>query len=239
MASPALAELLALQDIDLAVDQLRHRRSHLPEAAEMARADAELQSLSGEEAETQAALDTVAARQAAAESELAVTEQRAAAVNDRLYGGGVSASKDLQAMSAELEHLRARASTLEDDILALMEEREPLETRLEELRRRQVEIGASRAEAAARFGTACEEIDAELGGLAEQRRAAAGPVPEPLMASYERLRARLGGVAVARLVGNHCDGCHLTLSSAELEQVRRLGDGDIYTCEQCSRILVP
>lgn len=239
MASPALTELLALQDIDLAMDQLRHRRSHLPEAGEVARADSELQTLGGEAADTQAALDAVAARQGAAEAELAATEQRAAAVHDRLYGGGVSASKDLQAMSGELEHLRARASTLEDDVLALMEEREPLETRLDELRRRQAEIGTGRADAAARFEATCGIIDAKLGELEERRRAAAGTVPDPLMATYERLRARLGGVAVARLVGNHCDGCHLTLSSAELEQVRHLGDADIYTCEQCSRILVP
>jgi uncharacterized protein len=60
-----------------------------------------------------------------------------------------------------------------------------------------------------------------------------------LLATYERLRARLGGVGVARLVGTHCDGCHLTLSAVELDRVRHLPDGEVYTCEQCGRILVP
>jgi predicted nucleic acid-binding Zn-ribbon protein len=75
--------------------------------------------------------------------------------------------------------------------------------------------------------------------LAARRQEAAGPIAPELLATYERLRARLGGVGVARVVGNHCDGCHLTLSATELDQLRHLPEGEIPTCEQCSRILVP
>ncbi len=64
-------------------------------------------------------------------------------------------------------------------------------------------------------------------------------MPDNLLATYERLRTRLGGIGVARLVGNHCDGCHLALSAVELDHVRHLPEGEVYTCEQCSRILVP
>jgi hypothetical protein len=64
-------------------------------------------------------------------------------------------------------------------------------------------------------------------------------VPASLVSTYERLRTRLGGVGVARVVGNHCDGCHLTLSAVELDHLRHLPPGEVATCEQCSRILVP
>ena len=64
------------------------------------------------------------------EAELAATEERAAAVNRRLYGGEVSASRELQAMAADVEALKARASVLEDQVLELMEEREPLDAQL-------------------------------------------------------------------------------------------------------------
>ena len=70
------------------------------------------------------------------------------------------------------------------------------------------------------------------------RAEAAAPIPPELLATYDRLRARLDGVAVARLVGNHCDGCHLTLPAMELDRIRHLARARWSTCEQCGRILV-
>jgi len=59
------------------------------------------------------------------------------------------------------------------------------------------------------------------------------------IARYDRLRARLGGVAVARLDGSRCGGCHLDLSTSELEEVRAVGPGVLADCPQCGRMLVP
>ena len=59
------------------------------------------------------------------------------------------------------------------------------------------------------------------------------------IARYDRLRARLGGVAVARLEGSRCGGCHLDLSAGELDQVRATGAGELADCPQCGRMLVP
>ncbi len=81
-------------------------------------------------------------------------------------------------------------------------------------------------------------IDAELADLGRRRAELAELVPDDLRATYDRLRARLGGVAVARLVGNHCDGCHLTLSAVELDRIRHLPDTELVTCDHCGRILV-
>ena len=57
---------------------------------------------------------------------------------------------------------------------------------------------------------------------------------------YERLRARLGGVAVARLDGSRCSGCHLDLST---QRARRRSSasapGEFADCPQCGRLLVP
>ena len=62
--------------------------------------------------------------------------------------------------------------------------------------------------------------------------------PSELAQRYEVLRSRLGGVGAARLVGDRCDGCHLTLSSVEVERIRRLPPEEFATCAQCDRILV-
>ena len=55
-------------------------------------------------------------------------------------------------------------------------------------------------------------LDEQEAELRRRRDEVAAPVPEELLARYEALRTRLGGVAVARLVGGRCDGCHLALA---------------------------
>jgi predicted nucleic acid-binding Zn-ribbon protein len=235
----ALQDLLAVQDIDTALDQARHRLAHLPARVELVSVDARVAKARGELGELEAQVAALRERQGTAEAELAATEQRASGISQRMYGGTVSASKDLQAMSAELGHLKERSSTLEDAILEVLEEVEPLDVRAGELRSTIAGLGEERASVVERLASEESLVAAEITDLEGRRRDAAGVVPEALLATYERLRTRLGGVGVARLVGNHCDGCHLTLSAMELDRVRHLPEGEVYSCEQCSRILVP
>ena len=74
--------------------------------------------------------------------------------------------------------------------------------------------------------------------LQAQRQDAAGGISPELLATYERLRQRLEGVAVSRLIGGRCDGCHLTLPAMELDRIRHEAAGSLEHCEQCGRILV-
>ncbi len=71
------------------------------------------------------------------------------------------------------------------------------------------------------------------------RAAEAAQLPDALANRYETLRTHLKGTGAARLIKNHCDGCHLELSSVEVERIRALPPGEVATCEQCGRILVP
>jgi predicted nucleic acid-binding Zn-ribbon protein len=237
--NPALDDLLALQDIDSGLDQARHRRAVLPERAQLAELQRRLVELDRRREATECAQAELARRREAAEADLAATEARRAAVERRLYSGEVAASRDLQALSAEADHLRRRVSDVEDAILGLMEEADPLGRQAEADGAQRQSLSEEIEQSAASLGAAESVLDGEIGALEERRRQAAAAVPAPLLATYERLRARLGGVAVARLVGGRCDGCHLTLSSAEAERARRQSEGEIFTCEQCSRILVP
>lgn len=239
MSAAALADLLAVQDLDLAADQHRHRRSHLPARQALAVIEERLASLQADAALVGSQLAEVSSRQETAEAELSASERRADEVSKRLYGGSVSASRELSAMAAELEQLKARSSAIEDSVLALMEEREPLEAASAALGAEIVRLVGERTEVAAALSGEEAAVDAEIAELQSRRAEAAGRVPAQLLATYEQLRGRLGGVGVARLSANRCDGCHLSLSAVDLDRIRRLPDGEVYTCEQCSRILVP
>ncbi len=82
------------------------------------------------------------------------------------------------------------------------------------------------------------EIEAELAEVHAQRAEAATGVPDELWPEYDRLRAQLGGVAIARLAGSTCQGCHLALSAVEVDRIRKLGTDETVHCEECGRLLV-
>ncbi len=66
----------------------------------------------------------------------------------------------------------------------------------------------------------------------------AAGIDAELLARYEQLRHELGGIAVARLVGTNCGGCHLTLSAVELDRIRHEPGDAVVLCEECGRLLV-
>jgi predicted nucleic acid-binding Zn-ribbon protein len=233
-----LGVLLSVQDLDTSLDQHHRRRAGLQERAELAAMDARLAAAGERRAAAAARRDQVAARQDALERELGVTEARRAEINKRLYGGTVSATRDLQAMAAEVETLTARASGIEDLVYQVMEEREPFDAEVADIDRELRYVGGARAEVQGRLAAAEAGIDADIELVTGQRAEAAARVPADLLAVYEELRSRLGGVGAARLVGPRCSGCHLTLPATELDRLRKGAPDTLVFCDQCGRILI-
>lgn len=230
--------LLTVQDLDTAIDQLRHRRTNLPERSELKALEADAQALRTDLVAAIAARDEVSAREAAFEKDIATSEARIAEIDKRMYSGEVSSSKDLQAMATEIEHLKARVSGLEDSALEALDEREPLDAAVASLEARaagMVELGKRLLAAITEAEAA---IDAELATEVERRTAAAAAVPDDLLAEYERLRGRLGGIGVAKLEHGTCSGCRMKLPATELDRVKHQPPDALVHCEQCGRILV-
>lgn len=238
MPSAPLQALLDLQHIDLDLDRHRHRRGALPEKQAAAVLDTRIGVLEADLSTVQILLQDIVAREQVFESDLAATEKRITDVNRRLYGGQVAASRDLQAMAADVKALEVRRSNLEDRVLEILDEREPLDRRIEDLSADLVEALIEKEALEATIHSLEAEIDAELAALAEEREERAAEVPVELTATYEQIRAHLGGVGAARLVGAQCQGCFLTLPSGEVDRIKYLPADAVVTCEDCGRILV-
>ncbi len=235
---PDLDDLLAVQALDTEADQLRHRRDHLPELEEVASADAALATADARSAPLSASLHDIRQRQKALEDEAASVEEKAAEVDRKLYDGSVVAHKELEAFQADHRMLKDRQSQLEDSALELMEEAEPLVAELATLDAERATVDGARTEALERLAVARQVIDDELVRVASERAAAAAAVPGEVLAAYEPLRERLGGIGAARLTGARCEGCHLEIPSAELQAVRARPADELVTCPECGRILV-
>jgi predicted nucleic acid-binding Zn-ribbon protein len=234
----AFDELLQLQELDSTLDQLRHRRDTLPEreARDAARAAAARAGVEVDDAF--ARLHQLQNAQRALEDESATLADKVTHVERMLYGGTVKAAKELEAYQADLEMLQKRAGTLDDEILEVMEEVEPVEAELGQRKAEREAADATLERAEEALLVAEAEIDAEVARVDGARAELADGIAADALAQYEQLRAGLGGVGAARLSGARCEGCHLEIPSAQLEEVRRAPQDQVVTCPECGRILV-
>jgi predicted nucleic acid-binding Zn-ribbon protein len=238
MASPELEKLLEVQEHDIALDQLRHRRATLPARAELTAVEAKLAELATTLVDAQQRRDAVARRQSDLEGELRALEARVVEIEGKMYGGTISASRELQAMAGEVESLKKRRSTLEDHILEAMDEREPIDAEVGQLEDAQVEATDQADGLRSQIIAAEAELGVDETRALDDRAGLVATVPAPLLEQYERIRSHSGGIGAARLVGASCSGCHLSLPAVEVDRLKRAGPDDVILCDQCGRILV-
>jgi len=237
----ALEQLLEVQALDTTADQLRHRRSHLPEQAELDAVQSALAGLEAKASELQAQRDELARNEKRLEDEIALVREKSAQTDKTLYSGTVNVPRELSALQEEIEALARRQRQLEDQELELMEQAEPLDAELATLAAQRSVLDEQAAGLVGRIAEQEVVIDAELADVLSKRDGAVSGIPADLLEEYQQLRGGLGGIGVARLNGNRCEGCHLTLSAVDVDRIRhdRSGVHEIAHCTECNRILVP
>lgn len=234
-----LTHLLAVQDLDTSITQMEHRRDGLVATSGLAAVEAELAGLQSQRTDAEGRRGVLGARQRELDEQIAAITQRRDTVEKRLYATTSSSSRDLQAMNEEVKHLTERRADFEEQQLVVMLDLDPIDAELASLRERMDPLESKATELRSQVDLERLELDASIASAAGTRVAEAAQLPGALAERYESLRTRLKGIGAARLIGSHCDGCHLELPSMEVERIRALPPGEVATCEQCGRILVP
>ncbi len=232
-----LENLYAVQVLDSTVDQLVYKRSHLEERAALVAARKQVAASRvalADNAHRQAALDT---RYSELEGHSKELETRRSRLEAQLRT--IVVTREAEALQREIARLTAERETADEEGLGVLDEMELLETQATSL---MVEVGggeaAERAVAEALI-VAEAEVDAHMADVRVRRAANVATVPAALVARYDEMRPVFKGVAVARLEGSNCSGCHLNLSRVELEGVWAAAAGSgIAECPQCARLLV-
>jgi predicted nucleic acid-binding Zn-ribbon protein len=230
----SLADLLDLQDIDLKIDKLLDTRNSLPELDEYKSAHAEVQRLTRALAEATELLSTADLNLRKTNGELELTAERAAAEQNRLYAGGMSA-RDADYLRREVELLYAKVSKMEDEVIGYLDDKENAEGDVERLSEELVQATARKDELGAAISEQWGTIDKELAVREEAKKASAALVDDYLIEIYEKLRDAREGRVVGRLTEGICGACHLRLTAAEIAKVSK---EDPPRCIHCRSILV-
>ena len=234
MTAPEL--LLELQRIDTEADRLRHRRERLPERDDLTARTAALREWERTRAELRERLDALDTAIEGSESDAAEVAEHKVRLEAQLKT--VIAPREAEALMHEIEGLDARRDELETAEIVALEEQTEVDERMTAHLADEEALRSAMGRADAALAEATSTIDGELAVLDARRDEVRSALDDDLLARYDRVRAAQG-VAVATLSGSRCEGCHLDLSAAEVDDVRdeaaAIGMAD---CPQCGRILV-
>jgi predicted nucleic acid-binding Zn-ribbon protein len=238
-ASPADQQrLLDLQTIDSQIAQLAHRRSRLPELAELDALAEQLRAVADDLVGVQTDRSDVAREAGKLDRDIEQVRARADRDQQRMNSGAVGSAKELESLQHEITSLQRRQNELEDAELEILQRVEDLDHAVNTLTTRQRELTDQQADAEARRDAAWAQIDEETRSAEERRSLVVADVPAELLALYDKLRDQLGGVAVVALKQRRCDGCRLELNAIEVGRFRDAPEDAVLRCEECRRIVV-
>lgn len=237
-AAPAQLRLLDLQAEDTAIAQLEHRKRALPEHAALVEARAVRGRLGEALVSARTRVADLQLDVEKAESDLVPVRERRVRDQQRVDSGVVTDPKQLNALLDEITHLGRRIADLEDVELEVMEELESATAEQEKVAAELTEVeNAMRALIASRDEQVAQ-LDADLATHQAARDGIVAELPADLVALYDRIRVRAGGVGAAPLRGRRCGGCQIEATPIALGAYAAAAPDEVLRCEECERVLV-
>ncbi|HCU36192.1 MAG TPA: hypothetical protein DGT21_12310 [Armatimonadetes bacterium] len=226
--------LFDLQQLDTKIDWATRELNGLDDGtakrAELSAAEAQLAGLED-------ALRQANGEQLDKELQLESTETERKDKWGKAYGGTISDPKELASLERKIEELQRRRSKLEDDLLTLYDD---IERRTEAADVQRATAERLRQELdtiVATFQTRSAELREVIAQAGGERESVVAGLDAGLLADYEGLRHKTGGLAVAVAKDQLCTGCRVSMSLMIYESV--LACKHVVRCEGCRRILHP
>jgi len=230
-----LVHLYDLQMLDTTLEQLRHQFITLPEREALALVQKNA-------ADCSAKISTGEMRQQELEKLLSVAEANGATLRkkrERLEQQmkTVIAPREAEALQHEISTVGSEMGLVDEESLAFMEESEHIDSTLVAARSELIELRAGEIAATAALQEAEEYKKAEARDVEEKRQRLAETLDEKWSAAYELRRSQHKGIAVAKVKNHVCGGCHLDLSTSEVDLLKKETDEN-RECPNCARWLV-
>lgn len=227
--------LLALQRLDTTLDQAKVALERLPERQRHSEAVNTLVHL-------RARRDDIRRQQITQESELAAIEATSAEIDAHRVRlekqmKTIIAPREAEALQHELETLAIQRSELDDRGLLLLESSSEADRDIQRLAGEEDEAVIDEEKCRGDLEVAVASTEAAIIDLQQQRAGLAASLDAADVANYEALRRGHGGVVITTIEHGMCGGCHMELSVAELDAMKRRPVDDIVECPNCNRLI--
>jgi predicted nucleic acid-binding Zn-ribbon protein len=153
-----------------------------------------------------------------------------------LYDGSIKNPKELQGVNAEIESLKKRLSTLDEEQFEYLIQIETLEEELLIHNNELNKLEQSKSQQKTKFQSEIEEIHKEINRLNIEKKPVLTQIDEEFLKIYTNLRKTKNKIAVSKIVDNACSMCGNSLPPMEVQKAR--GPIDDVFCSVCKRFLV-
>lgn len=231
MASQELQRLWKLNQVDTSLLEIRKRAAALDIGKAI---QAEIERKEAEDAEVGGRARALHAEQRDIELRQKTIADKLAKIEKEMYGGTVVSNREVAALEKEIAQLKRQRDRDDERLLELFE---LVPSALAEAKKITDRITALKAMLVERRKKAVEEkkhLESEFARLTALRPEVAKIVAPALVARYEVIRQRTGGIGMAEVLGTVCGGCGTNQPERTLHTLR---EDKVATCESCHRIL--
>ena len=226
-------QLYHLQEIDT---EIREKKARLGEVLQILKGPPWLIKARNREAKAAEELRGLQSQQNELNLELQSIRNKEKNSERRLYSGKVVNPKELSDLQSEIDSLQRRAGTVEEEMLEIFILMEDAEAEKEgadgELNKAETRWNTESVE----LQTEQNELALRLRKLMTSRQEYAATLDVPSLKNYENLAQKKKGMAIARLRGDMCLGCRMTVSAQKIKQAK---EGKLSYCGGCGRMLYP
>ena len=229
-----LNQLQEIQDIDLKIDELSEL---LNQVRIELKEDGEITSISASLIEISSKISIINVQENDANDAAVATELKLKSLRDKLYGGEITNSKELEALEDEGKFLEEQLSTEEDLALELMESLEILTTTMDRTAVQLEDLKQKRGIRLKELEMEEKNLSSQIKEFVSKRSSLASLVTIGTMNLYETLRQSRGGIGIAEVdrARGICQACRIMIPVNDLQKVR--SSGGIVQCNSCRRIL--
>lgn len=147
----------------------------------------------------------------------------------------VKTARELTATQRELDSTRRMITTRTEEIRKLQQGFEETEQRIAAMQTALDELRVSADAERTRLNELRSKVEVKIEKLRQSRTGLTSALDPELLATYDRIRRRLGGLAFVPAARERCMACKMVIPH-QIYVVLRKGD-EIPSCESCGRLL--
>lgn len=226
-----ILSLIKLQDIDSEIKRLEARKRDLPQEKE--KLEEERATLQKNVEEERNRLDILNQTHNDKEKELRREAENAKKTKGRLLE--VKTNKEYEATLREIENINKKNSSIEDEIIYLLEGIEKAGKDLEVRERELDEHIRSNEREMEKIDEEMNSIGSLLEDMLDQDSEVRGKIPADLLKKYDVIKEKRTGQAVVSVWKEICAGCHMNIPPQRYNELQRYEK--VVTCPNCNRII--
>ncbi len=229
-----IKQLFELQETDTAISSLEKSLSKV--RARLAD-DSEVVAATKRVADIEARLPQATAAHRGEDHAQQALADKSRAVEERLYGGTVSNTRELSGLEMERVSLQKQRNEQDERLLEAMLQLDDVRESLKSAKTALEQLEAARTSEREVLLKEEATLSSDLEKLAARRSAAVQPIPPQSLALYESLLKSKAGLAVVRVERGQCQGCRVSLPINDLQRAKN--GSTAVQCNSCRRIVYP